>query len=195
MPRSRNIYLTILQSPRTVFNIPSLMALSGNYDRASLVKSLYYYRKKGLLISPRSGLYAKPGYNPLELAGSIFSNSYVSLQTVLAQAGVVFQYSDRITLVCELSRELIVDGKTFLYRRIKPELWGAMNGILQKPGYFIATPERALLDTMYLYPDIRYFDNPSKLDFERIAELSTEYKNANFEKRVFSWIKTSTCSL
>lgn len=192
---SQNTYQAILKSNKTVFNLSSLMQLTGNYDKKSLVKSLYYYRRKGFLISLRSGLYAKPDYNPLELACSVFSNSYISLQTVLLKAGVIFQFSDKITCISGLSRELVIDGRIFLYRRIKPELWGGMRGIRQECGYYIATPERAVLDMFYLYPDIGYFDNPSKLDFALMEDIMCDYKNVQFERRVSKWIKTNICSI
>lgn len=185
----------MLKSERTVFNIPSLMQLTGNFDKNSLVKSLYYYRQKGLLISPRSGVYAKREYNPLELACCVFSNAYVSLQAVLLKSGVIFQFSEKVTCISGLSREIVIDGRTYLYRRIKPELWGGMRGIRQECGYCIATPERAVLDMLYLYPDIGYFDNPDKLDFSLMEDIMCDYKNVQFEKRVSRWIKTSTCSI
>ena len=192
---AQNVYETILASDRTVFTLPLLMTLSGNYDRVALVRSLYYYRKRGLIDSPRSGIYVKKGYSNKELACALYNPSYVSLTTVLSEAGVIFQYSDKVTVVSSLSRTISVDGRVYEYRKINPFLWGGMAGIREENGYFIATPERAVLDTMYLYPDIGYFDNIRGLDFDLIRNLAPDYNNAAFLKRVQKWIQISISSL
>ena len=181
---SNNVYRAILSSSKTVFTIQSLMMLTSNYDRRSLVESLYYYRKKGYIDSPRSGIYVKPGYNPEELACSIFGSSYVSLQYVLAKAGVVFQYSEKITCVSTVSRELIIDGKAYLYKRIAPEIWAGLKGIEKREGYLLATPERAFLDTMYLFPGIRFYDNIDVLERDRLFEYVSDYGNAKLVTRL-----------
>ena len=181
---SRNVLLAIAESPRTVFTLQSLMMLTGIYDRRSLVNSLYYYKRKGYIRSPRSGIFVKPEYDEKELAGAIYDFSYISLQYVLARAGVVFQYSEAVTCVSTMSRTLLVDGKEYRYRKINPILWSNRNGIIQKDGYCMATPERALLDVMYLFPDIRYFDRTDNLDKEKLLELSKEYDNKRLENSI-----------
>ena len=192
---SQNILFAMFSSPRTVFTLPTLMTLTGVYDRIALSKSLYYYKKKGLVLSPRAGVYVKPGYDEKEFACALFDPSYISLQYVLARSGVVFQYSDRVDVICSYSRTLLVDGKEYCFRRINPFLWSDDTGILQKEGYRIATPERALLDVMYLYPGIGYFDRTDGLNFNLIAEISRSYRNVSFEKRVDKWIRTNISSL
>lgn len=184
MMSSRNILLAMMESPKTVFTLQSLMMLTGIFDRRALVNSLYYYKKKGYIRSPRSGIFVKPEYDEKELAGAIYDFSYISLQYVLARAGVVFQYSEAVTCISTISRTLQVDGKEYQYRKINPVLWSNRNGILQKDGYCIATPERALLDVMYLFPDIRYFDRADNLDKEKIIELSKEYDNKRLENQI-----------
>ena len=160
------------------------MMLTGNFDKRSLTASLYYYRKKGLIRSPRAGIYTKNEYNPEEMACAVFSDSYISLQYVLAKSGVVFQYSEKITCISCLSRELTIDGRDYLYRRIAPELWASRDGIIQKDGYCIATPERALVDTMYLYPGIRYFDRLDGLDRELVMRYGEELSNKRLLNRL-----------
>ena len=173
-------------SGRTVFTVQSLMMLSGNFDRGALLRSLYYYRKEGKVVSPRSGIYCLSGvqYNPYELACSVYGQSYVSLQTVLLSAGVMFQYSDRISCVSSLSRSLTIDGRVYEYRRINPFLWSGMKGICQREGYLEAEPERALCDMMYLYPDMVYFDNTDSLDRAKLLEFSLDYNNETLVKKI-----------
>jgi hypothetical protein len=156
-----------------------------------LSERLRYYAQTGRLVSPRKGIYAKPGYNPLELANILYTPSYISLEYVLQQAGVIFQFDSRITSVGYLSRELGIDGRTYSYRRIKEEIIMEPDGIVRGTagvsgatgGVNIATPERAFLDMLYLNKDF-YFDNPGPLDREQIARLVPAYRSAALEKRV-----------
>jgi hypothetical protein len=136
------------------------------------------------LLNPRKGIYAKPGYNPLELANILYTPSYVSLEYVLQQAGVIYQFESRITSVGYLSLELEIDGRTFSWRRIKEEIIMESGGVMRgTAGVNIATPERAFLDTLYLNKDF-YFDNLNPLDRQQIARLAPAYRSAALEKRV-----------
>lgn len=180
----------MLKSSRTVFSLQSLMQLTGNFDRRSLSRSLYYYRKQGSVSSPRAGIYVLDSYNVEEMACAVFSTGYISLQYVLRKAGVIFQFSDAVTCVCPLSRNLVIDGREYVYRRIRPEIWAGMRGIVQEGGYCIARPERAALDVMYLYPEIGYFDNPGKLDLDFMISLLPDYDNKQLNNRVEKWIRT-----
>lgn len=173
-----------MSSDRTVFTLQSLMMLTGNFDTLSLTQSLSYYQKKGLIRRLRRGVYSKLEYDVNELACAVFFPSYISLQYVLLKAGVIFQYSDAVTCVSSLNRDIMVDGRTFSFRRIKPDLWADMDGILQKEGYLIATPERALVDMMYLYPGIEYFDNMDSLDKGKVSALSLSYGNKSLSERI-----------
>ena len=106
MSLQKNIILGLSELSRTAFNTKSIALLLNEKMNASLTKKLNYYVRKGLLINPRKGIYAKKNYNPEELAGLVFVPSYISLEYVLQKAGVVFQYDSAITSVSYLSREI-----------------------------------------------------------------------------------------
>jgi hypothetical protein len=153
-----------------------------------LSERLRYYVQTDRLLNPRKGIYAKPDYNPLELANILYTPSYVSLEYVLGQAGVVFQFDSRITSVGYLSRELEIDGRTYNYRRIKEEIIIDTTGIERKGNVNIATPERAFLDTLYLNKEF-YFDNLNSLDRRQINKILPAYCSAALEKRVAKLLK------
>ena len=113
----------------------------------------------------------------------LYPPCYTSLQYVLQRSGVIFQYDDAITCVSYLSKEIEVDGNTFQYNRIKPEIILNYTGIEQGKAFDIATPERTFLDLYYLYPQF-YFDYPDILNKERVLEILPIYKNKSLEKRV-----------
>lgn len=165
-----NIYNYILNSNRTVFNTQTLSGFD-KPDIENLSKSLSYYVKKGLILNPRRGVYAKPNYSKEEMACSIFRPSYISLEYVLSRAGVTFQYSEDITSVCYLSRTIEIDGNSYSYRKINPMILFNQDGIIQNDNIAIATPERAFLDMIYLSGGQVYFDNLTPLNKNVIDKL------------------------
>lgn len=175
---------TILESQKTVFTLQSLMMLTGCSDTKKLTKSLHYYAKGEKILNPRKGVYAKLKYNEQEMACSLFRPSYISLEYVLSRAGVVFQWDETITSVSYLSREVEVDGKSYRYRKINPEIWVGMEGIEQRGNVAMATPEKAFLDTMYLSAGNCYFDNLQPLSIKKIKELLPFYNSPMLNERV-----------
>ena len=179
-----NILETILGSQRTVFTLQALMMLTECSDTKKLTKSLHYYAQSGKILNPRKGIYAKPKYDEQEMACSLFRPSYISLEYVLGRAGVVFQWDDTITSVSYLSREVEVDGKSYRFRIINPEIWVGMEGVVQQGNVAIASPEKAFLDTVYLSAGNCYFDNLRPLSIKKINELLPFYNSSTLNKRV-----------
>ncbi len=181
--------MEIYKDPRTVFGVSDVAMLFPGEESKYMSERLRYYTQTGRLVSPRKGIYAKPGYNPLELANILYTPSYVSLEYVLQQAGIIFQFDSRITSVGYLSREMEIDGRTYSYRRIKEDIIMAQGGIVRRPDNVnIATPERAFLDTLYLNRDF-YFDNLNPLDMQIIGRLLRGYRSSALEKRVAKLLK------
>ena len=184
MSSRENILETILGSPKSVFTLQSLVMLTECSNTKKLTKSLHYYAKNGKLLNPRKGVYAKLKYDEQEMACSLFRPSYISLEYVLGRAGVVFQWDDTVTNVSYLSREVDVDGKTYRFRKINPEIWVGMEGIEQRDGVAMATPEKAFLDTVYLSAGNCYFDNLRPLSVKKINELLPFFNSAKLNERV-----------
>jgi len=112
----------IYKDKRTVFQLADIAMLFPKSENKFLANKMGYYVKTGKLLNLRKGVYAKPGYNALEFANLLYTPSYISLEYVLQQAGVVFQYDSRYSSVSYLSREIDVDGNTYSYRRIKGDI-------------------------------------------------------------------------
>ena len=179
-----NLLQVILNSPRTVFTIQSLLMLSGLNDSKKITKSLHYYTNDGKILNPRRGIYTKLQYDVLEMTCSLFRPSYISMEYVLQRAGVVFQWDDSITCISYLSRTVEVDNRLYQYRKINPELWIGMEGIEQRDNIAIAIPERAFLDMMYLSAGNCYFDNLRPLSVKKIRELLPLYRSAKLNERI-----------
>jgi hypothetical protein len=152
---------------------------------------LNYYVRTGRLQNPRKGIYCKSNYNRQELACRIFTPAYISSEYVLCQAGVIFQYDSRLTVVSYLSREIEIDHKIFSFRKIKNELLISSQGIEQKGNILtIAKPERAFLDMLYLNGDM-YFDNLNTLKTELIEQILPVYNSPTLTKRVQKLLKNN----
>lgn len=184
-----NIMIAISSSPRTAFNTKSIALLLNEKRDLLLTKKLNYYVQKGLLLNPRKGIYTKINPNMEELAGLVFVPSYISLQYVLQKAGVVFQYDSAITSVSYLNREIEMCGKTFRYNQVKKEIAYNLEGIERRDNINIATPERALLDMMYLNSEC-YFDNIDGINKRKIAQLLSIYQSPRLNERVKELFKT-----
>ncbi len=183
-----NLILKLYSQPGTVFTISEIAQLLPGVSDESLRDKLYYFSKTGKLKRLRHGIYAKEGYNPFELANRIYTPSYISLETVLVGAGVVFQYYETIFLMSYLSRHMEVDGRRIQYRQLKSEILINTAGIEQKEGYFTASVERAFLDAIYVYKNY-HFDNLGVLDWDKVADLKKIYRSKALEKRSTAYYK------
>lgn len=181
---SRNMLVELYKDSRTVFTMQNIQMKFPDRDTNSLRQSLFYAKRQGLILNPRSGIYAKPGYDEKELACAIFWPSYLSLNYVLAKAGVIYQFDSSIQCVSYLSRVVTVDSKNYEYRRIKPELIANCMGIIQKNGYAIATPERAFVDSVYLNPQSLYFDRMDILNRESVMEIAESFEKKSLIKKI-----------
>jgi hypothetical protein len=184
-----DIILTIYRSNRTVFRLNDVAILTGITNFQSLNRRVNYFVQTGKLLNPRKGIYAKPGYNPEELACSIFTPSYISLGYVLQKSGIIFQYDSAITSISYLSRELEIEEITYRYRKVKTDILLNTNGITREDNVNISIPERAFLDLFYLDKNY-YFDNLNPLDKEKVFQLLPLYQSKSLTKRVNKLLKS-----
>ncbi|MFH0856848.1 MAG: type IV toxin-antitoxin system AbiEi family antitoxin domain-containing protein [bacterium] len=169
--------LKILRSDKTVFSFKDIFLASAEKKPALLRRRINYYVKIGELYPIRRGFYAKDkNYEKLELAGKIYTPAYISMETVLGAAGITFQYYGQIFAISYLTREIIADGQKYSYKKIKDDILTNTCGIENKENYFIASPERAFLDIIYLYKNY-HFDNLSPLNWNKIYEILPIYGN------------------
>jgi hypothetical protein len=180
----KSLILDIYSSPNTIFSVRDISLLWRESNIDLVKKRIYRFVKSGKLYPVRKGLYAKnKDYDKYELATKIYTPSYISFETVLAMAGVIFQYYGQIFVASYLAREITVDKQKYSYRKIKDSILTDDTGIESKGNYAIATPERAFLDVIYLEKDY-YFDNPSSLDWDKVNEILPIYSNKRMEKEI-----------
>ena len=174
----------LLRSPKTIFSTKDVALLWGEERESTVSARLNKYVRAGKLIRVHRGLYAKDkNYDKFELATKIYTPSYISFETALAKAGVIFQFYGQILIASYVTREVIVDDKTYSYKRVRDSILTNHAGIEAKNNYHIATPERAFLDVVYLSKDY-HFDNLSPLNWDKVFEILPIYQNKSLEKRV-----------
>lgn len=175
--------LSLYKKPQTVFTLKEISLLFPNVPYKNLKKRMSYFAQSGAIKKLRRGIYAKDQFDPLELANKLYAPSYISLETVLQKAGVVFQYYESISAVSYLSRTVRVAGQTIVYRKIKDEVLINKQGIEKQGNVMIASKERAFLDAVFLYKDY-HFDNLRPLDWAKIRELKNLYASQALSRRV-----------
>ena len=156
------------------------------------------YVKKGLLTRLKRDLYVRTetlahlGLTDLyRIANLLQVPSYVSLMTALSHHGVSSQVQRGFMESVSIKRTKAFDrgGIAFRYLKVSTALYG---GFVKDQGVFIASPEKALLDSIYLASMGRYaLDLVSldlgKLDRKKLIHLAAEHpsKTQKFMERIY----------
>lgn len=182
----KDYLLDLMRSKNTIFTTKDVSLLWGESDVRFVRKKLYRYIKAGKLYSVRKGVYAKgKNYEKYELATKIFTPSYISFETVLTRAGIVFQFYNQIFVASYLTREFTINDQTYVLKKVKDSILTNQTGIEVRENYFIASPERAFLDVIYLNKEY-HFDNLGSINWDKVEEILPIYGG---NKRMESKIK------
>jgi len=184
-----NLIAKLYQSPKTILTTKDIALIWEETNTINLTSKIKYYAKEGSLIRLTRGVFAKnKEYEVKELAGSIYTPSYVSFETVLRETGIIFQHHDAIFVASPYPMTKKIDGHTIIFRKLKDSILYNGLGIKKEKGYSIATPERAFLDTIYLSPKF-YFDNLRSINWELCFEFVKIYDNKQLVKRLKNYQK------
>jgi hypothetical protein len=182
--KKKDFIQEVYKDNRTVFTFGEIALLLEESDAGKLRQKINYYVKNKAILNLRRGIYAKENYNAEELACKIYSPAYLSLEYVLQKESVIFQYNEELTIISYLSRVISVDNLKLSLRKIKNEiLVNPLGIIINDNGINIATPERALLDMLYLNKEF-YFDNLAVIDHEKVRSLLPVYYSASLRKNI-----------
>jgi len=165
------------------FSIQQVYTWKPDFNRTNI----NYWIKKGYLVKLRNGWYAfseclsMPDFVQY-IANRIYRPSYISVHTALSHYGMIPEAVMKITSVTTLkTAEFINDFGCYTYQTVKPEM---MFGYEPKPmndgrTILFATPEKALLDLLYLYP---FYDTVEDMTELRLDE---DFMHEDFNKDVF----------
>lgn len=165
----------LIDSINTVFTVSELKILFNIKDPTQLNHIMQRMKNQDIVKNLWYGIWALNDYDKLELWSKLRKNSYISLEYVLQKNWIIFQsYDKTITLAGNNTFTKEIDGLTFEYHKIKPSILTNPLWLVYTWKYYIATPERAICDMIYLYKNIS-FDNIKPLNAELLSELSTIY--------------------
>ena len=185
--------------PMGCFNINQVLLWEKDFDRNNLTRWCH----RGLLVKLRNQYYAFPEYRQMPdfsryVANRIYSPSYISLHSALSFYGMIPEEVVQLTSVTTLKTARFEnDFGTFHYQNVKtPFYFGFEIKTMQSGrGLLFATPEKALLDLLYLNPfykteqdmeelrlDEDYIQN--ELNLERLNDYLSKIESKTMEQKV-----------
>ncbi len=157
------------------------------------------YVKAGILIRIKRNLYVlfeNWAVMSLEqkftIANLIQVPSYISLMTALGYYEITTQLQqDYIESVgVRRTKDVTIEKTVFRYTKIKPELYF---GFKRMRGFFIAEPEKAFVDALYLQSLGRRSIDTSSLDVDKLDWPMVLQISKSFPKRTQSMVKRYEC--
>jgi len=168
------------------------------YQLSKWVKDGYIKR-----LGAGSYLFSEAKVAPEFIANHLRQPSYISLEYALYYYNFLVDISFHITSVTTKgTKNIIVGDKTFFYHHVKTTVFDGFvvkdfsNGGEVGQRFYIATPEKALVDLFYLKPngfkntddfvEARFHEEEmkSKIDWRGVFNLAGLYKNKSLEKRL-----------
>lgn len=157
--------------PMGCFNINQVLLWEKDFDRNNLTR----WCRKGLLVKLRNQFYAFPEYRQVPdfsryVANRMYAPSYISLHSALAFYGMIPEEVVQLTSVTTLKPAKFENlFGTFHYQSVKRVLFFGFETMTMQNGrrLLFATPEKALLDLLYLNP---YYKSESDLVELRLDE-------------------------
>lgn len=186
------------------FSVYQVHAISPDFNRANW----HQWQRAGYIVSLRQGWYAfadylqQPDYARY-FAGKICAPSYISLHTALSFCGIIPEAVVEITSVTtqKTCRYENAFGQ-FSYQTVRPRLFWGFEPKTMRDGkqYMMATPEKAIIDLLYLYPQYSSLDEMRELRFdedwmreelnkERLKEYVERINSPALTKRIKLFLK------
>lgn len=147
------------------------------------------YVKQGLLVRIKRNLYVlRERWNALtieekfSLANLMQVPSYISLMTAMSYYEVTTQIQrDFIeSIALKRTKEVEIEKTLFSFTKIDKKLYF---GFSREKGFFIASPEKAFLDAIYLKSINRYSFDLASIDFSRFDRTKMKMLAKAFPKK------------
>jgi len=167
----------LIKSERTIYHSNDLAILWNISNKNTLYTTIKRYVQKGTLIPIYKGLYSTvpvSELDPLDLGRAVIHRyTYLTTESVLAQAGIISQATYAYTFASSLSIKKTVGDFSFVFRKLKDEFLFNPTGITNKNGNFVATTERAVADMLYFNPKY-HLDFSESIDFKKVKHMQKE---------------------
>lgn len=182
-------YLKLREIKKLYFPYQELSGALGITSRSARVFATRYV-KKGYLIRFRRNFYIlREKWDILDkeekfvLANLIEVPSYISLMTAMEYYGITTQIQrDFIeSISMHRTKEAEIEESVFNYTKINKQLYFSF---VRKENFFIATPEKAFLDALYLKSLKRYRFDLTSIDFNKLNKSEMNKVIKKFPVRV-----------
>lgn len=153
------------------------------------------YTKKGILLRMKKNMYilsdawqTASREDKFRLANFGQVPSYVSLMTALDYFEITTQVQRNFveSVAVKRSKEMNVGQDVFRYVKLSPDLYKAFH---KDKGFFIASPEKALLDAFYLMSCGRYSLDLASLDGSKLSREEMKRVSQNFPLKTKKLLK------
>lgn len=151
------------------------------FDQKNIIIQIAFWLKKGYLKKVKSGVYVlseiENEINPMILAGKIYDPSYLSMEFALNYYGIIPDIPGTFTSITSRTTKYFKTSfGNFTYQKVKPSFFFGYETFTEKNVSFnIATPEKALVDYLYMNKN-KVKDDP---DFWREMRIDTDFKFQN----------------
>jgi predicted transcriptional regulator of viral defense system len=157
--------------PLACFSLDQIYSAYPQFDRTNLTRWI----RQGYISRLRQGYYTFPDYKSKRdfshyFANRIYKPSYISLHTALSFYGMIPEAVSQITSVTSLKTARFKNSfGDYSYKNIKDNLMFGyeLKEMDENRRLMFATPEKALLDLLYLYP---FYNSEKEMEELRMDE-------------------------
>ena len=192
MMKKIEIAFLLDETERKLFTTGDLKKLLRVGKDNTVYKTVEGLIKEKILIRLSKGKYLYRNARPhdFEIANFLFSPSYISFESALNFYNILIQVPYSVTSATTLRNKVISsNGKEYIYAHIDPRVYF---GYKREDTFLIATPEKALIDLLYLASKgLKEVDTKSldlsqikKKEFYFILEKISNKLLTNFAKKL-----------
>jgi len=164
----------------SIFDLEKILGLKKN----SLYVTLNRLVKSGALIRLKRGVY-QPEFKEPELektAGELYYPSYLSFESALSRYGILSQIPYALIFATtKKSKKIYLMGTEIEYRQLKKDYFF---GYILNNGVYIAEPEKALLDQLYMIGRGKASNDISELSLVNLKKNKFIQYSKKFPKSV-----------
>jgi predicted transcriptional regulator of viral defense system len=169
-PRDMDLVRQLTRFNMPFWSVADLEKVLGYGTRKSLLVALHRLTASGTLERVRRGYYrvsTRPA-DEAALANVLYRPSYLSFESALARHGILSQIPYALTFATtRRSKRMTIGGREAEFRQIKKDLFF---GYRLEGSLYVAEPEKALLDELYMMKRGRAAVSLEELDVDRLSK-------------------------
>lgn len=183
-PRDMDLVRQLARFNKSFWSVADLEKVLGYGTRKSLLVTLHRLTTSGILERVCRGYYrvsTRPA-DEAALANVLYRPSYLSFESALARYGILSQIPYAMTFAStRRSKRMTIGGREAEFRQIKKDLFF---GYKLEDGLYVAEPEKALLDELYMMKRGRAAVSLEELDVDRLSKGRLREFASRFPKKI-----------